>query len=151
MWYLSFYYIAIWSCFWNQFLQNGRLRAVLRRQPLWPEWTIFERSLQKNITKNAKFRRLFSTNCSGYFFGKIWQRFIPTSVDDVLKRFSRLKHFTYRIVGGQEAKIGKYPWLANLGFQLAGKGNVEFKVRLRYDDCMAGLQYSRIGFDQTGD
>ena len=68
-----------------------------------------------------------------------------------LKRFSRLKHFTYRIVGGQEAKIGKYPWLANLGFQLAGKGNVEFKVRLRYDDCMAGLQYSRIGFDQTGD
>ena len=106
---------------------------------------------KKIIAKYAKFRRLFSANCFGYFFGKIWQRFIPTSVDDVLKRFSRLKHFTYRIVGGQEAKIGKYPWLANLGFQLAGKGNVEFKVRLRYDDCMAGLQYSRIGFDQTGD
>lgn len=32
-----------------------------------------------------------------------------------------------RIVGGQEAELGAYPWLANLGFQLGGKGKVEFK------------------------
>ena len=32
-----------------------------------------------------------------------------------------------RIVGGQEAELGAYPWLANLGFQLGGKGTVQFK------------------------
>ena len=32
-----------------------------------------------------------------------------------------------RIVNGEEAEIGEFPWLANLGYTVNGRKNVEFK------------------------